>query len=68
MVTASWQLTVAGDRRAVLDIVSDYSRAAEWTPAVRTASKARARARALETYVPPCAELAQHISIAHQAR
>ena len=39
MVTSSWTLTVAGDRAAVLAVVADYANAAEWTPAVRSASK-----------------------------
>jgi hypothetical protein len=39
MVTASWNVTVAGDRAAVLAVVADYANAAEWTPAVRSASK-----------------------------
>jgi hypothetical protein len=43
MVTANWVLTCAGDREDVLAMLADYSRAAEWTPAVRSASKARAR-------------------------
>ena len=39
MVTASWTVTVAGERADVLQQIADYSRAAEWWPAVRTASK-----------------------------
>lgn len=38
-MTASWNLTSAGRREEVLETVADYARAAEWTPAVRTASK-----------------------------
>ena len=38
-MTSSWNLTVAGDRASTLAVVADYANAAEWTPAVRSASK-----------------------------
>ena len=42
MVTTSWQLTCAGSRAEVMALLSDVTRAAEWTPAMRSASKTTA--------------------------